>query len=140
MALSFKKHPSLTKQSFKDECDANIIMSRWAAGGELTHISRVLPRYGDFSSVADYQTSLNVVLAMEEAFHSLPAKVRDRFGHDPAELLAFVADEANRAEAIELGLIDKPAEAVSDSSLQSPTPQGEPASPGPDSAGETSST
>ena len=38
---------------------------------------------------------------------ALPSRVRRRFDNDPAELMEFLADEANREEAVMLGLIEK---------------------------------
>lgn len=108
MGISFKDHPSLTKQSFKDECDANSIMSRWSTSGELSHISRVLPQYGDFSSVEDYQSALNRIHDMERAFSQLPSEIRARFRNSPEALLEFVQDESNRQEALDLGLVEEP--------------------------------
>ena len=32
--------PSLTKQSFKDQCDINRIMRRYSAGGQIDHLAK----------------------------------------------------------------------------------------------------
>jgi len=37
----------------------------------------------------------------------LPAKMRARFHNDPQELLEFISNEENRAEAEKLGLVAK---------------------------------
>jgi len=42
---------------------------------------------------------------------TLPAKVRDRFGQDPAEFLAFLSNPENADEARRLGIL-KPQEAA----------------------------
>lgn len=98
--------PSLTKQSFSDECDINVIMARFEKTGVLTSENAQSPRYGDFSDVIDYDESLRVVMEAEEAFMALPAKVRARFQNDPSEIIEFVRDPANLQEAVSLGLIE----------------------------------
>lgn len=103
--------PTLTKQSFQDECDINTIMDKYESTGVLQHVSNVQQAYGDFSNVQEYQLSLNQVIAAQEAFDELPSRVRERFGNDPAHLMAFLEDKENRAEAVKLGLIDPDPEA-----------------------------
>lgn len=100
--------PSLTKQSFKDECDVNNIMRRYTATGVVTHLNNRRPEFGDFTSVATFQESLNTVIEAEAMFAELPSAIRDRFGNDPSKLLEFIADENNRDEAIKLGIVKAP--------------------------------
>jgi len=45
-AISFDD-PSLTKQSFKDECDVNLIVKRYTETGMINSIPRTTPQYGD---------------------------------------------------------------------------------------------
>jgi len=45
-AITFTE-PSLTRQSFKDECDVNQIVKRYTETGMINHIPRTTPRYGD---------------------------------------------------------------------------------------------
>lgn len=99
---------SRTKQSFKAECDINTIMRRYQKSGIVSHFAKVQGRYGDFLSAVDYQTALNGVISAQEAFDTLPAAVRKRFGGDPAEFLAFAQDAANRDELIAMGLVKAP--------------------------------
>lgn len=97
--------PSLAQQHMKDECDINIILEKFGVTGQLPQTT-VSPQYGDFSGVKDYHSAVNQIMATEDEFMALPAKLRARFNHDPMELVNFLFDEANRSEAIELGLID----------------------------------
>lgn len=57
--------PSLTKQSFKDECDINVIMKRFrkVQGAEfLNRYQGYLDgQFGDFSDVQDYRTALDQI-------------------------------------------------------------------------------
>lgn len=108
--------PSLTQQHFRDECDINHIIARYEQTGMLTdpmYPSTRMYEFGDYSSVQDYQDSLNSVIAAREMFDSLPSRIRERFNYDPARLLQFLSDDANRDEAIRLGLVDPPSPADS---------------------------
>jgi len=98
--------PSLAKQSFRDECDINNILRQFNVTGELP-VGSVQPQYGDFSGITDYQSALNAVMAAQDSFLELPAKVRARFDNDPAVFLDFVSDEANRDEMKALGLLSQ---------------------------------
>lgn len=105
--------PSMTQQSFKEECDINTIVKRFGVTGQLP-APVAMPSYSDFSEVVDYQTALNAIRRSGEAFMGLPSGVRERFQNDPQQLLVFLGDEANRPEAEKLGLV-------------SPKPPGDPA-------------
>lgn len=95
--------PSVTKQSFKDECDVNRIVSKFHRTGLIDFVNSNQPRYGDVTPI-DYQEALNTVATAQEMFVQLPASLRKRFGNSPEELLAFVQNPENDAEAIKLGL------------------------------------
>lgn len=98
------KDPTLAQQHMKDECDINLMVERFG----VTNIA-VIPlesSYGDFTGVSDYHEALNKINSTEERFMELPAKIRAKFDHDPFKLVNFLMDEANRSEAIELGLIN----------------------------------
>ena len=113
--------PTMAQQQFREECDINTIMERFGRTGELIAPIR-MPQYGDFDGVNDYHSAMNAIVEAQSAFDSLPAKVRARFGNDPAEFLDFVYNEENRDEAIRLGLV----EAV----IQAPAPVSEPSKDG----------
>lgn len=97
---------TMAKQSFKEECDINTIMAKYQKTGLIEHVQNVQAQYGDFTSVTDYQLSLNQVIAAQAAFEQLPARVRERFLNDPSRLMAFLEDDKNRDEAVRLGLIE----------------------------------
>lgn len=98
--------PSLTKQSEAAGCDLHRILDRYTKTGYLPSNGEAV--FGDFSGVGDYQDCLDRVSAAQDAFDCLPATLRRRFGDDPAQLVAFLQNPANRAEAVTLGLIDAP--------------------------------
>lgn len=96
----------VTKQSFKDECDVNKIIERFERTGELPQGSRVM-QYGDFSSVFTFEEAQERLLAAQEAFEELPARVRERFGNDIGVLVEFASREENADEMIALGLLEQ---------------------------------
>jgi phage internal scaffolding protein len=96
--------PSRTKQSFRDECDINNILKQFNVTGQLP-VGSVQPQYGDFSGITDYQSALNAVMAAQDSFLQLPAKVRAKFDNDPALFVEFASDEAHKDEMKALGLL-----------------------------------
>ncbi len=107
--------PSQTLQSFKNDADINCIIARFENTGVLVDptvpVSRT-PQFGDYSSMPSYQEAQNVIVAANNAFNDLSAKIRERFGNDPAAYFDFVQSlkegSEDYAEAIRLGIIDKP--------------------------------
>lgn len=97
--------PTMTQQQFKDECDINTILERFGVTGELPTLIRQ-PLTEDFVEAFDFQTSMNAIREATNAFNEMPAKVRARFGNDPAEFIKFFEDPENEAEARKLGLMN----------------------------------
>lgn len=95
------------KQSFKDECDINRIMAKAGRNGIVTWLNKHEGQYGDVSDF-DFRESMDIIAKSNEMFADLPSNIRKRFANDPAEFLAFVHDDANREEAIKLGLVTPP--------------------------------
>lgn len=104
------KEPTLTDQSFVEECDINTLVRRFGIDGSPE--AHVPPTFGDFASAADYLHSQLVVAEAVQAFEALPASVRERFNNDPARMLEFVGDPANTEQAIALGIATKKADPV----------------------------
>lgn len=96
--------PSKTQQNEAHDADINNIVARFLKTGVMPTSNR-MPSFEDFGEPVDYQTALNAVMAAEEAFMSLDARVRDRFENDPAQFLAFCDDERNMDEARRLGIL-----------------------------------
>lgn len=92
------------KQSFKEECDINSILSRHRSGAMVTHVNANEGRFADVSGISDYRESIERVRSANDFFMGLPALVRARFENDPAFFLDFIADPLNAAELVELGL------------------------------------
>lgn len=97
---------SATQQQFADECDVNNIMRRYEKTGEIVHRNAKAGVYADFSEITNYQDMMEKVIYAQEAFSTLPAKIRTKFRNDPGELLEFLQDKKNLKEAEELGLLE----------------------------------
>lgn len=98
--------PSMTKQEFVREADINNIIKQYSQSGMLSHVNAKAAQgaYQDLPDSIDFQESLHIIQAAEAAFMTLPAKVRDRFGQDPQQWLAFMEDPNNNDEIRTLGL------------------------------------
>lgn len=104
-AMSFSK-PSRTKQSFREECDINKLMARYAKIGVSPFLPPDFSKFGDFTNPPEYQDALNRVISANQMFEALPARIRERFLNDPAKFLAFVSDPKNTDEARVLGILN----------------------------------
>lgn len=116
------KPPSMTKQEFVKECDVNNVIKSYSPRAMAAMIAEnaAKARYEDLPDNLDFQASIELVRSAEASFMTLPAKIRDRFGQDPVQFLAFLSDPKNLDEARKLGLA-KPAPVVP-SAPPSPTP------------------
>lgn len=106
---------SLTSQAHKRECDINAIMLKWQKTGTIEHRNTFEGQYGDFSEApGDYHDAMNQVVAANEMFETLPAKVRRQFGNDPGAFLDFAQDPQNLSAMVDLGLATKRASEASE--------------------------
>jgi len=121
---SHPKGVSLTEQAHEGSTNINKIISRAKRTGMLPN--RGNPGfYGDFTNAVDFHTAQNKIIHAKEQFLTLPAAIRKRFDNDPGELLNFLSDESNIDEAMELGIIPRPAPAQS----EGPSEPSEPVEP-----------
>lgn len=96
--------PSLTKQSFKHECDINRIMDKAAITGSITHLAKNAGAYGDFSDFGPewYQEQSDNLARWNSVFYDLPSEIRSEFHNDPGKYHRFVTDPANKDRLEEL--------------------------------------
>lgn len=94
----------LTKQEFKEECDINTLLRRFAITGQMPEGVR-LPVYGDFEQINDFHSAANAIAMASESFDAMPAEIRERFSNDPEKFVAFCLDDRNREEARKWGLV-----------------------------------
>lgn len=105
--------PSKTDPSQAKETDVNEIVRRFKKqNAQQFHRWFQQPVNApevDLTGVTDLLGAYEAVRNAEQAFSALPAAVRDKFANSPLELEAWLQDEKNNDEAIELGLkIPKP--------------------------------
>lgn len=107
------EEPTLTKQSFKEQCDVNNILKKYLKTGVIEHAAHFKGDYGDFTTSLDYRSSLDALAAAEASFEALPSKVRKHFGNDPINLLRAVEDPSRKEELQKLGLLKSSDDLVS---------------------------
>lgn len=103
--LSCVEDQGVTKQSDLKDCDINAIFKRFEKTGLLPNAILKDGRYGDFSSVPDYQESLEIINHANEQFAMLDVEIRNRFQNSPEQFLAFVSDSKNVDELEKMGLL-----------------------------------
>lgn len=96
--------PSRTAQEFREEVDINTIAERYRLTGELPENVPMVFQ-GDFESVTDFQSAMNLVVAGRESFDAMPAAIRAEFRNDAQEFLTFVSKEENFDRAVQLGMV-----------------------------------
>lgn len=97
--------PSMTRQEFAEECDINNIMQKYDAYLSDPMKSVREPIYYDFTVMPDsLMGAMDVILQGEQAFYSLPAKVRKEFDNNAAAFVDFASDPANAEQMREWGL------------------------------------
>lgn len=92
-----------TEQAHRDAVNVNNIIKKYARTGTIEHIKYVEPSYIDTTG-ADFKTSLDKVIKIQQKFEEIPANIRKRFDHDPEKFLNFFNDEKNKEEAVKIGL------------------------------------
>jgi phage internal scaffolding protein len=98
---------TLTVQADKDDCDINTLVKRFGLTGTMPSNLRP-PIQADFVGNMTYQEALDAIREADATFSELPADVRKRFDHNPAEFVAFCSDEKNLDEMRKLGLAVPP--------------------------------
>lgn len=115
--LDFSKEVKLTMDSFKDECDINVVVDRFLRG---EGVPGDLPRgeYVDVSGFGDFLEHQSRVLEADRMFMALPGKTREKFGHSTARFLEVMAaapfDDQAREFLKDVGVLkeDVPPKAV----------------------------
>ncbi len=119
---------SMTEQSHRKETNINTIIRKANTDGFLLN-RQDTPTYGDFSGVSDFTEAHNRIKNAERDFMSLPSNIRNRFKNEPANLLEFIHDPRNEAEAIKLGLLPGAPETETPPSEATGTPSSDPETP-----------
>lgn len=135
--------PSPVKQSFKAGTAVDAILKKYATQGvnpnDVGLFSANVAHHAEFGvqPTLDYHTMLNEVLRAEKWFSALPSALRDRFGHDVGQILAFMAKPENAAECVKLKLFREDPKPAVNPPPSSPPPPSTPEKPAePAKAGE----
>lgn len=104
--------PTLTKQSFKHECDINHIVKKYDKTGIITHVNKAIAQYGDFTQENEYQEALDLIKTSNHNFMQIPSEIRGRFDNNAGKFLEFATNPDNLDEMVNLGLAVKPSPIV----------------------------
>lgn len=94
------------KPEFYKETQISSIIERATRTGIMS--VKPNPGFGVVSG-ADFLSMQNAVIDVQKYFDSLPSKVRDFFVNSPKNYLDWIVNPANKEQAIEMGLLEKPA-------------------------------
>jgi hypothetical protein len=95
---------SMTQQHFKEESEINNIIKKHDKNGIIESVARGNARYGDFSLVQDYKSSLDTIRDANDNFMEIPSEIRKQFNNNAGEFFNFVQDPNNQSELIKMGL------------------------------------
>lgn len=97
--------PTMTQQQFIEECDVNNIIKKYKTTGSIAHVRNATEgAYMDLTTFPSLYEAETTIAHARSLFEDMPAAVRNRFDHDPKNLIAFLSDEKNSEEALKLGL------------------------------------
>lgn len=85
---------SLTKQSFKDSTDINVILKKAQVTGSIAHLQEHGAEYGDYAGY-DLMEHMQRLERAQIIFSELPSEVRNEFNGEPAKFFSFVNDPMN---------------------------------------------
>ena len=97
--------PSLTDESFKDNCDISLMIERFK-------VNKIPPRtvnisYGYSPTAEDVANAQLLLAEVKTNFESLPSKIRDEFDNNVENYLNYISDASNLRDCYERGLIDR---------------------------------
>ena len=93
-----------TEQHHKDTCDINKVIQKYDKTGVITHVQKIEAKFGNLTG-DNLKDMMDQVHNAVDMFNQLPSEIRTRFDNHPAELVRFMENPENRAEAIKLGII-----------------------------------
>lgn len=68
--------------SYREECDINVLLARYAAG-DLDVFNKSVGSYGDFTNFpSTYAEALQIQINSKRYFDSLPVEIKEKFNND----------------------------------------------------------
>lgn len=119
--------PSMTKQSFKDECDINKLMDKYQKTGMINHVNKHQPTYAEYDAI-DFTQAMQTIAEGQSMFEELPSQARKNFDNDPAKFMEFVNNPDNADKLVEYGLAYPRQEVQTELSPKAPESTQEPQS------------
>lgn len=116
--ITFTK-PSLTKQSFKNECDINTIVQRFQNTGQIPVQNTLDPQYG-IAPDLDLKTALDHVKDLQREFDDLKPQEKQIFDNNPEKYASFLSQYDQAPESFYREIIDESDTLVSKTPKVSP--------------------
>ena len=100
---------SLTQQQFAKEADVNVLIDRYKKTGSFYNPlvpsgAPRMPQYADLSDISDMMGQMELLQGVQRLFGSLPARVREQFGNNPAQFVEWAQNPANFDAGVKLGI------------------------------------
>ncbi len=96
---------SMVRSDFRDECDINQIVARYANGAQMPPTAADLV-FGDVSEIGDYKECLDIVHSIKGHVRDLPRKAAELFNGDPGRFMADIEAAKDREALVNLGLLE----------------------------------
>lgn len=85
--------PTLTKQSFKNECDINQVVAKFVQTGQLPLTNNQEPQYGDAPDQdIDLKSSIDTVNQLKSEFYELSPEMQKSFKGNFKNYAQFLSD------------------------------------------------
>lgn len=93
-----------TVQAPKGELDINQIMARYMKTGQITHLAKRTPKFGDFTVAQDLLSAYELQAQAEDEFQSLDSRIRRAANNSKEEFWRMLATEDGAMRLQEAGL------------------------------------
>ena len=92
---SQETHGGGADQSFKNQCDINLIMKQYEKTGMLPQQTSIPARYSDNTNIPSLEAAFEATSKAMDAFYELPPEVRRHMDNDPSQLENFINNDEN---------------------------------------------
>lgn len=99
---------SLTKQSFKDQADVNLVVRRYATEGTLPYVNPRPGVFGDVSGAVQLQEAIELVRDANDSFQGLPSSVRTLADNSAVNFLQMLSTPDGVSDLQEVGFLPTP--------------------------------